>query len=80
MEVKDCSVPVLNGLYYMYKSFAPKDDQPPNKHLQKTAKGDAFVIKMNSEAYDGNGWAAYDDVPGELLDSRLLWLMIQAMV
>ncbi|KAF8989778.1 hypothetical protein BDQ17DRAFT_1372763 [Cyathus striatus] len=76
MDIRKQDIPELNGLYYMYKSFA-MDNTPINKHLE-TTRGDAFVIKLESE-YGSAGRAVYSDIPPELPESRLLDFMVDAM-
>ena len=64
VTVRDNRIPVLNGIYYGFKSFA-LDDLPMNKELGFC--GDAFVAKVTDEEHDENGRATYDEVPEELL-------------
>jgi hypothetical protein len=67
---------VSNGLYYAWKSFADHL-LPLNKYA--SGCGDSFIAKMMTPEYDEHGWAAYDDVPDELLDSGLYKRVIKRL-
>ena len=68
MEVRDQSLPELEGIYFLWKSFA-MDLMPVNKHTGWY--GDAFVAKTPLWEHDENG-AVYEDVPLAFLASPLL--------
>ncbi|KAF8989779.1 hypothetical protein BDQ17DRAFT_1434207 [Cyathus striatus] len=78
MEVHKQDVANLDGLYYMYKSFA-MDNAPYNKHLRTYTRGDVFIVKLVSDYGNGEGQAVFADVAPELLGSKLLASMLQAM-
>ncbi len=74
-EVRDQSLPELNGVYFGWRSFA-LDHIPLSEHTGFC--GDAFVAKTPVWEYDENG-AVYEDFPIAFVRSSLLGMMLERM-
>ena len=75
VEVRDQSPPVLNGLYFGWKSLA-LDLMPFSEYTGFC--GDAFIAKTPIWERDENG-AVYEDVPLAFLESRLLEVVLKRL-
>ena len=75
LEVRDQSLPELNGVYFVWKSFAW--DYIP---LSEKAgfRGDAFVAKTPIWEYDENG-VVCEDFPIAFVETPLLGMMLERM-
>ncbi|KAE8346430.1 hypothetical protein BDV24DRAFT_123844 [Aspergillus arachidicola] len=68
--------PNCNGVYMLFFSF-DLDELPLHKNVvgplgERSAAGDAFVVKLKSHEYGENGWAEYDDVSPEFLELPIM--------
>lgn len=75
MEVRDQSLPELDGIYFGWKSFA-LDLFPLSEYTG--FYGDAFIAKTPLWEYDENG-AVYEDVPVAYLGSSLLRMLLERL-
>ena len=75
IEVKDQSLPELDGIYWGWKSFA-LDHIPLSEHTGFC--GDAFIAKRPIWERDENG-ALYEDFPIAFVGSPLLGRALERM-
>ena len=75
IEITGQSPPVLDGIYYGWKSFA-FDEMPISKHTGFC--GDAFFARTRDWDFNESS-VAWDDVPPELLGSELLEVLIEKL-
>ena len=75
MKVEGSTISSLNGKYYLFRSLADAHLEP-NKHVGDHCFGDAFVVKVLDDGMDGQGDAAYEDVPKEILRSNVVKKMV----
>lgn len=75
LEVRDQSLPELNGVYFGWMSFA-LDHIPLSERTGFC--GDAFVAKTPVWEYDENG-AVYEDFLAAFVETPLLGMMLERM-
>lgn len=75
LEVRDQSLPKLNGVYFGWRSFA-LDHVPLSEHTGFC--GDAFIAKTPVWEYDENG-AVYEDFPVAFVGTPRLGMMLERM-
>ena len=78
MKVEGSTLSSLNGKYYLFRSLADAHLEP-NKHVGDHCFGDAFVVKVLDDGMDGQGDAAYEDVPKEILRSNVVKKMVMQL-
>lgn len=80
MQISNQSLSCLNGKYYLFRSLLADAHLEPNKHIGGgRCYGDAFIVRVLDDGGDEKGDAAYEDVPRELLETRLVLRMVGEM-
>ena len=78
MQISNQTLSCLNGKYYLFQCLlGPDAGLEANKHIGGgRCYGDAFIVRVLGDGGDGRGDAAYEDVPRELLGTRLVLRMV----
>ncbi|KAK0509646.1 hypothetical protein JMJ35_008040 [Cladonia borealis] len=78
MQISNQTLSCLNGKYYLFQCLlGPDAGLEANKHIGGgRCYGDAFIVRVLDDGGDGRGDAAYEDVPRELLGTRLVLRMV----
>ncbi len=80
MQISNQTLSCLNGKYYLFRCLLADAHLEPNKHIGGgCCYGDAFIVRVLDDGGDEEGDAAYEDVPRELLGTRLVLRMVGEM-
>ena len=78
MQITNQTLSCLNGKYYLFQCRLADAHLEENRHIGggKRCFGDAFIVRVVDDGGDERGDAAYEDVPRELVGTRLVLRMV----